>query len=118
MDKQVKERWVNALRSGDYQQGRAWLKKGDSYCCLGVLCDLYLVDHDMEWELNNNSEYSLDNNTEMLPKSVAKWAGIDVSDEGGVYHGGAINLKGETLAGLNDTGSPFDEIASFIEENL
>lgn len=40
--------WTASLRSGDYQQGRAWLRTapfdgedGDvKHCCLGVLCDL------------------------------------------------------------------------------
>ncbi|WP_420431472.1 hypothetical protein [Candidatus Poriferisocius sp.] len=35
------ERWVEALRSGDYQQGIRFLRNtNDNYCCLGVLCDL------------------------------------------------------------------------------
>jgi hypothetical protein len=122
VDKQVKEVWVNALRSGDYDQGQAWLKKGDSYCCLGVLCDLYLADHDRVWEANDDEErpsdiygeYSVDNNTEMLPKNVAKWAGIDED----TYHDGCVSVRGETLTGLNDSGHSFDEIASIIEECL
>jgi hypothetical protein len=122
MDKQVKEVWVNALRSGDYDQGQAWLRKGDEFCCLGVLCDLYLADHNREWEANDDEEkpgdiygeYSVDSSTEMLPKIVAKWAGIDED----TYHDGAVSVRGETLTGLNDSGHSFDEIASIIEDNL
>lgn len=49
MDGQLKTRWVEALRSGKYRQGREALRtrvveegqiKGYVYCCLGVLCDL------------------------------------------------------------------------------
>ena len=41
MKKRVKKLWVEALRSGGYKQGRKRLRYGDTYCCLGVLCDLY-----------------------------------------------------------------------------
>lgn len=34
------QRWLTALRSGKYSQAREALKKGDSFCCLGVLCDV------------------------------------------------------------------------------
>lgn len=41
---EVKEKWLAALRSGEYEQGIEYLhyRDGDSefYCCLGVLCDL------------------------------------------------------------------------------
>lgn len=44
MNPEVKALWLNALRSGEYQQGTGKLKQtygGDQrYCCLGVLCDL------------------------------------------------------------------------------
>jgi DNA-directed RNA polymerase subunit N (RpoN/RPB10) len=39
MDKELKAKWVAALRSGEYQQGYATLYDSgiDRYCCLGVL---------------------------------------------------------------------------------
>ncbi len=37
----ILEKWVPALRSGEYVQGRGTLKSPDGeYCCLGVACDL------------------------------------------------------------------------------
>lgn len=30
--------WVDALRSGKYEQGRSYLKNGGAYYCLGVAC--------------------------------------------------------------------------------
>ena len=41
MNPQVKEKWVNALRSGEYSQCDGKLRSADGFCCLGVLCDLY-----------------------------------------------------------------------------
>lgn len=44
MDPKVKARWVRALRSGKYRQGRHTLREdtstGPRYCCLGVLLEV------------------------------------------------------------------------------
>ena len=40
MKKEIADKWVEALRSGKYKQGKSALKKDDSFCCLGVLCDI------------------------------------------------------------------------------
>ncbi len=43
MNKKLKAAWVKALRSGKYRQVRGMLHHkghGNSYCCLGVLCDV------------------------------------------------------------------------------
>lgn len=38
LDPEVKRKWVTALRSGKYKQGRDFLhtRWNDTYCCLGV----------------------------------------------------------------------------------
>lgn len=38
MDKKLKAKWVRALRSGRYKQGKGLLQRGERNCCLGVLC--------------------------------------------------------------------------------
>lgn len=40
MSPELKAKWVAALRSGEYKQGREVLRNGDQFCCLGVLCDI------------------------------------------------------------------------------
>lgn len=38
---EVKQKWLQALRSGSYKQGKHVLRTADNhYCCLGVLCDV------------------------------------------------------------------------------
>jgi len=32
--------WIDALRSGDYEQGVGTLNRDGKFCCIGVLCDL------------------------------------------------------------------------------
>lgn len=40
MDTNIKSLWIQALESGQYTQARGYLRREDSYCCLGVLCTL------------------------------------------------------------------------------
>jgi hypothetical protein len=40
LDRKIKRAWVKALRSRKYKQGREYLRDGNEYCCLGVLCDI------------------------------------------------------------------------------
>ncbi len=40
MKKALAMKWVEALRSGKYQQGRQYLNKDGKFCCLGVLCEI------------------------------------------------------------------------------
>lgn len=41
MKKGYMKKWVKALRSGKYKQGRSFLKREDgTYCCLGVLTEV------------------------------------------------------------------------------
>lgn len=124
MRPEIKELWVEALKSGRYSQARNTLRRGDSFCCLGVLCDLYLnhsKDTNSEW----NFHYSLDayfverdsekKDGEFLPECVQEWAGIDVSNP-------AVKPIGcddpVPLSALNDEGYDFPEIARLIKNHL
>ena len=36
------QKWVDALKSGEYKQGQSRLRNIENkYCCLGVACDIY-----------------------------------------------------------------------------
>lgn len=114
MNSQVKQRWVKALRSGEYEQGRSALRSSSNgFCCLGVLCDVYAQDHDVEWEKDGFDLYTFDHANEYLPDSVRIWAELnDVNPS--VSHKNHIIC----LSDLNDTGRTFDQIANIIEEQL
>jgi len=112
MNPQIKQKWVSALRSGDYQQGQNYLRTDNGFCCLGVLCDLYIKENNVEWNLANNGQnYEFQNKESHLPSSVVGWAGVEDSNP---YVNGGIG----TLSGLNDKGFTFNEIAGLIEEHL
>jgi hypothetical protein len=112
MNPQIKQKWVSALRSGDYQQTKGRLRKEDKFCCLGVLCDLYGKENNVEWEINEDSgKYMFQNKGADLPFSVIEWSGI--ADSGPLGNG-----QIGTLAALNDSGTTFNEIAYVIEKQF
>jgi hypothetical protein len=40
MDQEIKRKWIEALRSGEYKQIGGTLWKGGHHCCLGVLVSI------------------------------------------------------------------------------
>lgn len=40
MNQEIKKQWVEALRSGKYEQGQGRLDYEGKQCCLGVLCKI------------------------------------------------------------------------------
>jgi hypothetical protein len=112
MNLQIKQKWVNALRSGDYQQGHNYLHTDNGFCCLGVLCDLYIKENNVEWELvNDGDNYEFQHSDTYLPNSVVEWANLK-------YNNPIVNHEASTLATLNDIGFTFNKIADIIEEQL
>ena len=97
--------WVKALRSGKYKQGTGVLREGDRFCCLGVLCDLNRIDGGAEWETTfwMNHYYFYGGDDIRLPNKIKKFVGLSASKE-------------RSLAGLNDGGKSFREIADVIEK--
>jgi hypothetical protein len=126
MNPQIKLRWVDALRSGEYVQGRAGLRNDSGYCCLGVLCELHRQAHpDREWEIVNidmSRLYTGDvtgpmrylGDTNILPDEVAEWAELDLNSPNVRY----LGTNGQALTSLNDGGVPFTAIAVAIEDSL
>ena len=124
MDPVVKEKWLAALRSGEYTQTSTSLRRivkvlyGEQlpedqqyvgHCCLGVLCDISGLS---EWhEPSVVGEYNYLGTYGMPPDDVVEWAGMDprwALTQHALGH----------LASMNDDGKTFEEIAQWIEENL
>lgn len=106
------KKWVEALRSGEYQQTQGTLRnmrRGDSYCCLGVACEIYRKEFGGEWlDLDEDGwPYFLDRSAN-LPDDVQGWLGLKTST-------GSFGDGDASLAGRNDDGASFDEIADLIE---
>lgn len=113
MDPEIKAEWVAALRSGQYKQGKDYLRtEGDAYCCLGVLCDIAGTHGVGSWGDQGyfNSKDLSEGDNVVLPEFVMAWAGLDSSNpEIGKFY---------SCASRNDTGSSFAEIADMIDEYL
>lgn len=106
MNKEVKTKWIEALRSGNYQQAKGYLRCGDKFCCLGVLSDIHAKEFELKWE---GDTYG--GEKKVLPTIVFKWAEVkDPNPE--------IPSERAGLGGLNDGGRTFAEIADMIEKEL
>lgn len=119
MNPEVKQKWVAALRSGEYNQGQGCLRNDDdSYCCLGVLCDLYAKEQNNHyWRIDecDHMMYNFDGRLQFPPPSVWKdWAELEIDDPFVPYE----DSKLLQLSSLNDDGLTFEQIADLIEENL
>ena len=130
MNPEVKQKWIDALRSGEYEQGKEKLRSVSGYCCLGVLCDIYAKETNTEWKFRGNEETNLQpqdywyfgDQSEFLPEFVMEWAGlslncplveidveIDVEDHW---------ISNDGLADLNDSGYNFNDLSKLIEQQL
>lgn len=120
MKPEIKALWIKALTSGEYSQGRGYLKSAGKYCCLGVLCELafeagIVKDVHLLTRPGIVDEVYYDGESALLPRSVMEWAGLQGAN--GRYAAGPGG-NGGTLVDLNDNGSTFSEIARVIEGNL
>lgn len=98
-----KKAWIEALRSGEYTQGkRALCRRDGSFCCLGVAYDV-LVDG--WWEQYEGGGWAADENLGILSESITKQIGLH---RDWMYRLTAINDS--TLNGLT-----FEQIANGLE---
>lgn len=119
MRKDIAERWVAALRSYKYKQGKYFLRnKDDKFCCLGVLCDLHAQDHPHIAAKQRSARVYL-RETKVLPAQVRNWAEME-SPKGAPRNLGSVRIQGVpfcSLAGANDSNASFKQIAAWIEQN-
>lgn len=106
-----RDKWCAALRSGEFKQGRGFLKREKesncSYCCLGVLCEIENVKFpDLEVTIPDESHlYNFIGATGQFPEGV-KIENEKLSNGFTLY-----------LTTTNDySGLSFLEIADVIEQ--
>jgi hypothetical protein len=117
------EKWIAALRSGTYAQGRGLLRQDDCYCVWGVACDVSGLGtwkpvqpgfHTLEFKYDEFTGA-----TGSPPEKVVDWVG-----KGFWYDFGVSGRLGKdyTLMDLNDGDSvepvTFDQLADLIEAFL
>lgn len=118
MNKEIKSKWIKALKGGDYMQAEDALADGaGGYCCLGVLCEITKIETGGKWVGHGNFAQGEDSMGVggTLPNFVKEYVGMS-SNEGALMT--PRKVGGEmysTLAQLNDNGLTFGEIADIIE---
>lgn len=103
MNREIGTKWVSALRSGKYKQGKGVLHDADSssFCCLGVLCEVMGVE---QIDIDSPAvAYGHRSNVTMPGADVLRRAGLSMD-------------QARRLAHFNDNrGRSFHEIADYIE---
>jgi len=105
LPKEFATKWVEALRSGEYKQGKSQLKSKKGYCCLGVACKMegQRIFKDKEW-----IDPELSNGLNKYPKHIPSLLIGSAADNSFVHE----------VSDMNDNGKTFNEIADWIEENV
>ena len=105
------DKWIKALRSGKYKQGKSALRSIDNkFCCLGVYLDAVKK---VKWERDDAIvRYSCQNHGLHLPRQVA--IGSFYNELG---RSKSFSQALTSLTTLNDTGHTFEQIADILEKN-
>lgn len=108
----MRDKWIAALESGEFPQGKGALRSDRGYCCLGVACEVYRretgigewVPGDGAWVFKITGYYE----SAILPLSLVEVFGL--KDQYGSSNDGSLGLTTK-----NDTGSCFAEIADLLK---
>lgn len=111
MNKRIKTKWIKALRSREYKQCKDVLKNNNTFCCLGVLCDLHAKEKKIKNPWQTDNSYLDTYVTGVLPKVVISWSGLPDANP-------VVGVNKIALSDLNDTGTKFNKIANYIEKWL
>jgi len=115
LDKDVKDKWLTALRSGEFKKGKGYLRnKNDMYCCLGVFCEINdipkMIHTDGHYEYNGNPGSFSSANT--FYNVLGKYGDfqafeIKISTHDHYY---------DNLAVINDNTETFEDVIEVIEK--
>lgn len=122
MNAELKAKWIAALRSGEYIQGRSYLKshsrEGETkHCCLGVLAEICGYESSVRKVSGVNLSHSVFDfgssglEEGNLPTLVANYLGIPDQDVLTVMNDGSV-------VNFVFVQKSFSEIADWIDENL
>lgn len=116
--------WLGELMTGNRAQTASYLQRvscdqnGDKYCCLGVACEMF-YDRTGVIQLRDRYSISYGGEQETLPRAIQNL--LLMYSEGGLFND-VIGIKfrddlvTSSLAGMNDGGLTFKQIAKFIRQ--
>lgn len=124
---EVREAWLENLRSGEIKQGPDHLNRNGQMCCLGVLCETVGFASKLRDPLVAEFSYADPRSGAEVYKDMYTMVNPNVFPPlEKEYDKGPATPKSECrfvrmrheLANMNDAGHDFFEIADFIEEHL
>jgi hypothetical protein len=128
MNSDLKKKWVVALRSKEYEQGRndlcsiSYDANGErlniSFCCLGVLADITDIPYRKDLERQGDTVRTYTDNTDILRDGEDIAITFPTQHFRLKYMGGIGEDVARKLATMNDDGVPFNDIADYIENNI
>lgn len=102
--KEETKKWVEALRSGNYKQGKFNLNRNGFLCCMGVMCEIHNPNKWYEQNFGNSLVYDEDGSYTHPPPDVSK-----------VY----FPLRGNlTIANLSCTFADLNDHMEFTFEGI
>ena len=106
-------KWLNALTSGEYEQGSAYLCRinpdgNKKFCCLGVFYELFHKYLQCE-KVKRDNHILYEEHGGGLGNVGVKYFYSIIGD--------TYNPNGKSLASLNDNGKSFTDIAEIIKSN-
>lgn len=112
MNRELKAKWIGALRSGAYKQGFYYLKAliGDQeesyeYCCLGVLCDV--AGKKFKRCKSESYEFTQECDGDIYELTDSLLDEFMISE-----------IEMNKLIKMNDSGVSFSNIANWIEKEM
>lgn len=104
INKRQFKKWIAALDSGEYKQGKGELQNQYGHCCIGVGCIVTVPTYLLEYDSNGFLDGGIAEDQPSAPKWLQE---ID---------GDFIDNTGRSLMSLNDDkGYTFPEIATLLE---
>jgi hypothetical protein len=110
LPQEFKEKWIAALRSGEYKQAKGTLydPHTDSFCCIGVAGHLCGVDKE---RLIDFKMIGIIDHPDVMPAPKQYPDAISITKQ-------FEEDVARKLSSKNDKGYSFSEIADWIEEHL
>jgi len=116
--KEARQKWTEALRSGEYEQGTYGLQDESGCCCLGVACNVMRACEGdialLRTKDGENIRFGEQLHGAYAPVEVVEWLEL------ATLHGRFLPVDCEqhtSLVGMNDNKVSFEYIADFIDSN-
>jgi hypothetical protein len=126
MPAEIKEKWLSALRSGEYQQGFGSLCDGrGGYCCLGVL-EMVVSGRVEDDALAFEPKFASFPSVEWLQEHNILFQRQSGDLANGTLRAPMLFLREErtgyegmfNAAHVNDAGASFEQMADFLEASI